>query len=194
MSDTPPRFDVPLSDADLESKFSAPSEQPKRVPHFSQPPSKGQSSPNGTLRPPKGESRGSGVPSPAPRGRVSTLEKKLEQTYTTLGGAVCMFDITCGTVIVEASHEMAVALNAYAEVNPKVKRALLSLLEKTAFGTVMVAHMPFVMIIAVHHTPLALILGRRAGIEDAAAARMFGEGMVNQMIVGLRANAPNDND
>lgn len=87
---------------------------------------------------------------PLPKGG---LEKPLTELYTTIGVVIVPFDQVCGTAVVEAAPECAKALNSLAATNPAVRNALISLVTTSEWGKVIIAHLPILSAIAIHHIP-----------------------------------------
>jgi len=86
----------------------------------------------------------------APRGGIL---KPLEELYTGLGMMMMPFDPSCAKVIIDNAETCAKTLNDMANVNPALRRILISLLSSSAIGAVIMAHVPIVMTIAMHHIP-----------------------------------------
>jgi hypothetical protein len=96
------------------------------------------------------------TPKGAPTGDYSKkpltkLGKSLKETYETVGGMVLLFDMPCGTAVIENAENMARSLDTLAQNNPKVKEALLKLTEASGWGQVIVAHAPVMLAVYAHH-------------------------------------------
>lgn len=82
------------------------------------------------------------------------LAGPLTNMYTGLGMTVSMIDKQCGMAIVESAEDCAQAWEDLAKTNPKVRRALLMLLETSDVTKIVIAHAPIMMAVMVHHMPL----------------------------------------
>jgi hypothetical protein len=87
---------------------------------------------------------------PMPR---SGLAGPLTNMYTGLGLSLSMVDRNCGQAIVESAEDCAQAWEELAKRNPKVRRALLMLLETSDVTKIIIAHAPIMMAVASHHVP-----------------------------------------
>lgn len=90
---------------------------------------------------------------PAPPKRKGSFTKPLTDMYTGVGVMLMPFDQPCGTAVMESASQCAEALDNLAYQNESVRRALDSLLQSSAIGTVVVAHLPIIMVVASHHMP-----------------------------------------
>jgi hypothetical protein len=61
------------------------------------------------------------------------------------------FDQPCGTVIINSAEDCARSLDSLARENPKVRRALMAMVETSVWGQVIAAHLPIITAIAMHH-------------------------------------------
>lgn len=82
------------------------------------------------------------------------LRQPLENMYTGLGMAVMVVDQHCGQTIIDNAPECAKAMEELAKTNPAVRRLLMKLVSTSALGTVIAAHSPILMAIAMHHVPM----------------------------------------
>src|SRR3546814_416887 len=82
------------------------------------------------------------------------LAGPLTNMDTGLGMTVSMIDKQCGMAIVESAEDCAQAWEDLAKTNPKVRRALLMLLETSDVTKIVIAHAPIMMAVMVHHMPL----------------------------------------
>lgn len=90
---------------------------------------------------------------PTPAMPRSGLKGPLTNMYTGLGISLSMVDRNCGQAIVESAEDCAEAWEELARRNPKVRRALLMLLETSDVTKIIIAHAPIMMAIASHHVP-----------------------------------------
>lgn len=87
---------------------------------------------------------------PVPRGG---LKPALENLYVGLGMSLMPFDPHCAGVVLENAGSCAAAMDELAKTNPAVRRVLLRLVATSAIGTVIAAHAPILMAVAMHHIP-----------------------------------------
>lgn len=116
-----------------------------------------------------------------PKVRNGALVKPLTEMYTSVGLMLAPFDPACSIVFVENAKRCAESLDALARENDAVRRALLALTQTSAWGGVMIAHLPLLLVVMSHHgprdmaervAPLAAMLAPNA----AAAAAAQGNG------------------
>lgn len=93
------------------------------------------------------------VRKPTPAMPRSGLKGPLTNMYTGLGLSLSMVDRNCGQAIVESAEDCAEAWEELAKRNPKVRRALLMLLETSDVTKIIIAHAPIMMAVASHHVP-----------------------------------------
>lgn len=100
---------------------------------------------------------------PPPKPRPGTLVKPLTDFYTSIGMLMVPFDPFCGGAVVKSAPKCAEAMENLARENPAVRRAILSVIETSVWGQVIVAHSPIIMAVAAHHVPKV-----RNGMEKIA--------------------------
>lgn len=83
--------------------------------------------------------------------RAGTIKRGITDIYITLGALAVPFDPVCGQAIIEAAENAGEALEELAKADPRVRRALLALLQTSAWGGVIAAHAPIIMAVASHH-------------------------------------------
>jgi hypothetical protein len=116
-----------------------------------------------------------------PRLREGHFVKPLTQLYTTIGLTLMPFDQACATAFVANAESCAKAMDALARENDAVRKALLALTQTSAWGGVLLAHAPIILMIATHHgpepmkdkiAPLAMMMNGKAFApsEEAKAA------------------------
>ena len=66
--------------------------------------------------------------------RTPPLEKRLSQTFTMIAVTVSAFDPVCGGAVAERAQDLAGAWNRLAQQDPRVKKALESLMSGGAYG------------------------------------------------------------
>ena len=82
------------------------------------------------------------------------LTRKLTDLFVSLGAMVSPFDPTCGPAVVERAPDIAKALNKLANENDSVRKSLERMLTASAWGEVIAACAPILLIVAAHHTPI----------------------------------------
>jgi hypothetical protein len=89
----------------------------------------------------------------APKPREGSLVKPLRDLYTSIGVMIAPFDPVCSVAIIENAEDCAKSLEALARENEAVRRAILALTQTSAWGGVLIAHMPLLLMVAMHHGP-----------------------------------------
>lgn len=92
-------------------------------------------------------------PPKPPKVRNTNLRKDLQDTYTTVAMMVYPFDPMVGTVIADSAEKCANSWDELARNNPRVKRALESLMTTSTAASVFAAHMPIVVAVATKYVP-----------------------------------------
>lgn len=103
---------------------------------------------------------------PMPKGGIA---QGIGNMYTGLGLGIGMVDPHCGMVIVENAETCAEAWEELAKKNPKVRRALLMLLETSDVTKIVIAHAPIMMALATHHVPFVQTMVADTGTKFAEA-------------------------
>jgi hypothetical protein len=147
----------------LASADPAP-EQPKEKPKrrlFAPPPPK-QNSGTKDFKPPKDMRPVPPIP-PGPRGFAPGIEKM----YGSLALAAMAFDVELAATIMKIAPDAADAWNELAKRNIQVRRIIVALMETTAWGAVLAAHLPIFL----------LFIKRVAGNDPrfSALGQMLGE-------------------
>lgn len=88
-----------------------------------------------------------------PKTRPGELTKPLMAFYGMVGMGIGAYDPTCGAAIVANGEACAVALDELARQNDAVRRVILAMTHTTAWGAVIAAHAPIMVVIANHHVP-----------------------------------------
>lgn len=103
--------------------------------------------------PPRATPRPDKRPAKPPREPKSsaTLKRHVTELYTAAGMMVLPFDQPCGTVVVNSADQCADALVKLSEENETVRKILEGMVQTSAIGAVLVAHMPIIMAIMAHH-------------------------------------------
>lgn len=119
-----------------------------------------------------------------PKTRAGALVEPLTGIYTSVGLMLAMVDPVCSTAILENAEACAKSVDALAQQNDAVRRAVLALTQTSAWGGVMIAHMPILLMLTVHHgpkdvadraAPLAMMMNPRAATDAANANPDTGE-------------------
>lgn len=92
-----------------------------------------------------------GKKSPLPPYRKGMFVEPLTKLYTGIGMSLMPFDMVCGTAVIESAERCAIALDDLAKQNHAVRKMLFAITQTSAIGTVLVAHMPILVAIMVHH-------------------------------------------
>lgn len=87
------------------------------------------------------------------KGRQSTLQKELANMYALAGVAVFQFNPPLAQTIIAQSDPCAESLYKLAQQNPTIKRALESLTQTSAWGAVIIAHLPIAIHVATAYVP-----------------------------------------
>jgi hypothetical protein len=94
------------------------------------------------------------VRKPTPPMPRKGLAGPLTNMYTGLGMTLAMVDKHCGMAVVESAEDCAQAWEDLAKTNPKVRRAILMLLETSDVTKIVIAHAPIMVAVMSHHMPL----------------------------------------
>jgi hypothetical protein len=84
------------------------------------------------------------------------LEKVLTKWYAAMGIAIMPFDMPCGQVFIKQAPKCAHSLDAWAQQNDTVRGALLWVLEAGVIGEVFAAHLPLLLAVMKHHSPMPI--------------------------------------
>jgi hypothetical protein len=111
---------------------------------------------------------------PLPPRRRGSMVKPLEKMYGSLAIAILPFDQVCATAVMNAAPQCAEALDNLAYENEAVRRILVSMLQTSAIGAVLLAHSPIIMAIMMHHVPAVRnAFGTMVGAQTAEEAEAF---------------------
>lgn len=92
-------------------------------------------------------------PPPPKAARNTSLKIGLEKMYANIGTMAYLADPMIGTVILQQAEQCATSLDELAKTNPKVKKALMRMMESSSYGTVIAAHLPIAIAIATKYVP-----------------------------------------
>lgn len=106
-------------------------------------------SPQGVKRQRKVKDETPVPPMPA-RGKLAA---GLQDIYVTIGMMLMAVDPVCAQAIINSAPECAKSMEKLAKTNPAVRRVLLKMLETSAYGAVVAAHLPILMAVVMHHMP-----------------------------------------
>ena len=120
----------------------------------------------------RGASRPSRVIPPKPR--EGSLVKPLTELYTSLGIMIAPLDPVCSVAIIENAEPCARSLENLARENEAVRRAILALTQTTAWGGVIIAHLPLLLMVMTHHGP------REVAERTAPLAAMMNAGAMKK--------------
>lgn len=113
-----------------------------------------------------------------PKPREGSLVKPLTDLYTTIGLTLAPFDPVCSTAVLTNAEECARRLEALARENESVRRIILAMVQTSAWGGVIAAHLPIIAMVMTHHGPEA-VRERAAGVamitNPAAMQQMMQE-------------------
>jgi hypothetical protein len=88
-----------------------------------------------------------------PKPRAGTLVKPLTRLYTSLGMMLLPFDPQCAKAVIDNAENCARSLEALAQENEAVRRAILAITSTSAWGGLVIAHLPILLMVTVHHAP-----------------------------------------
>ncbi|MGW1743871.1 hypothetical protein ACWCPQ_34320 [Nocardia sp. NPDC001965] len=85
--------------------------------------------------------------------KPSPLCKQLTEMYVMAGTGLFMVDPQIGSVVIGQAETCAASLDALAKKDPRVKRALESMLATGAWSGVIAAHLPIVVAVGTKYVP-----------------------------------------
>lgn len=88
-----------------------------------------------------------------PKPREGALVKPLTELYTSVGLMLAPIDPTCSMAFVENAEACAKSMETLARENETVRRAILALTQTSAWGGVIIAHLPILLMVMMHHGP-----------------------------------------
>lgn len=122
----------------------------------------------------------------APKPRPGSLVRPLTELYTSIGVMLAPFDPVCSVSIIENAEPCAKALENLARENEAVRRAILALTQTSAWGGVLIAHMPLLLMVITHHGPKQ--------VADAVAPMAMLTNASAMSRVAEQANKPANSD
>lgn len=81
------------------------------------------------------------------------LTDALTQVYAGVGMALMTVDPTCANAVLSSAEKCAQSVVAVSKTNDAVRRALIALTATSAWGGVLIAHLPILLAVAMHHGP-----------------------------------------
>lgn len=88
-----------------------------------------------------------------PMPRPGVIANGMTRVYAQTGAMVGMFDMQCGSAIMENAENVGKAWENLAKQNPAVRRALMTLMTGNALFEIVTAHTPMILAIMAHHGP-----------------------------------------
>lgn len=107
----------------------------------------------------RGTRRSTGAPKAAqsatapPMPRAGVIAQGMTRLYAQTGAVVGMFDMGCGSAIMENADSVGKAWEDLAKQNPAIRKALLTLMQGNALFEILAAHTPIILAITAHHGP-----------------------------------------
>lgn len=99
--------------------------------------------------------------------RKGQFREPLEQFYTAIGVTLMPFDPVCANAVIAAAPNCADTLDELAYRNESFRRIIFAIVNTSAIGAVIAAHLPILLAVAMHHIPsVQNVLGIR-GMEFA---------------------------
>jgi hypothetical protein len=105
---------------------------------------------------------------PLPPRKKGQFVKPLTDMYTSLGMMLYPIDSHCATVIMENAEKCAESLDQLAYENKAIRRVIVNIMQTSAIGTVLIAHAPILIAVAMHHAP-----GMAETAMGSVASRVF---------------------
>jgi hypothetical protein len=85
--------------------------------------------------------------------RKGQFKEPLTKLYAGVGTMMMIADPICGTAILSSAEKCAETLDQLAYENEAARRAIWMLTQTSTLGMVLVAHMPIIMAVLMHHVP-----------------------------------------
>jgi hypothetical protein len=87
--------------------------------------------------------------------RPGLLVKPLQDLYAAAGTVTLPFNAPVGTALLQNAETCAISLDNAAKQDPRIRKALMSLVKTSVWGPVIAAHMPIAMALAMTISPAA---------------------------------------
>lgn len=85
--------------------------------------------------------------------RPGKIQKELTNLYSAIGMGIYPFDNQTGAIIMDSAEPCASSLAELAATNPRIKRAIESVLTTSAWSAVIAAHLPIAVGVATKYVP-----------------------------------------
>jgi hypothetical protein len=89
-----------------------------------------------------------------PAYKAGMFVQPLTDMYTGVGMMLTPFDQVCAKAVIDNAEQCARSLDQLARTNESVRRVLFGMMQTGAWGAVLVAHLPIIMAVAAHHSPV----------------------------------------
>jgi hypothetical protein len=86
-------------------------------------------------------------------GKRGQFEKPLAELYGGIALMIMPFDPICGSAVIDAAPNCAKALDDAAYENEATRKILEALVTTSVAGKVIIAHVPIIMAVMMHHSP-----------------------------------------
>jgi hypothetical protein len=86
--------------------------------------------------------------------RPGVIKKRLSELYVGVGVMLSPVDPVCAKATMDSADDCAEAMEQLCRENEAVRRVVLKLIETSTLGKVIVAHLPIMMAVAMHHMPM----------------------------------------
>lgn len=88
-----------------------------------------------------------------PKPREGQLVKPLTDMYTSVGLMLAPFDQACSVAFIDNAENCARAMEKLARENESVRRVINAMMSTSAWGGVIAAHLPILLMVMMHHGP-----------------------------------------
>lgn len=88
-----------------------------------------------------------------PKPREGALVKPLTDMYTSVGLMLAPFDQACSVAFIDNAENCARAMEKLARENESVRRVINAMMSTSAWGGVIAAHLPILLMVMMHHGP-----------------------------------------
>ena len=109
-----------------------------------------------------------------PKPRKGALVEPLSNMYGSIGLLLMPFDPNCASAVVANAQACAESLDQLAQTNPAARKVLIALTQTSSWGTVIAAHAPILLAIAMHHNSKArdMLDGLAAPLEPTESTKL----------------------
>lgn len=88
-----------------------------------------------------------------PKPREGSLVKPLTDMYTSVGLMLAPFDQACSVAFIDNAENCARSMEKLARENESVRRVINAMMSTSAWGGVIAAHLPILLMVMMHHGP-----------------------------------------